>query len=180
VRASEVLIGLDTGEVVLYDLCKEVKLNSWILNEPRLLLLSLERCGHRTFTMGSLSGVSEVKLRGKRLKEWPRIYRGKAIRQTHKVAEGRAIVKVGLDRFVEMDLKRKSIRAKLPAEIEIEAVKTKDRERKLFLTRDSSHLKLLNVNNLEYHPLAEMNNHLKVSKSFYHNFNEDSLQLCLL
>ena len=79
-----------------------------------------------------------------------------------------------------MDLKRKSIRAKMGAEIEIEAVKTKDRERKLFITRDCNHLKLLNVNNLEYHPLAEMNNHPKVTKSFYHNFNEDSLQLCLL
>ena len=79
-----------------------------------------------------------------------------------------------------MDLKRKSIRAKLPGDIEIEAVKTKDRERKLFLTRDTSHLKLLNLSNLEYHPLAEMTYHPKLYKSFYHNFNEDSLQLCLL
>jgi len=47
------------------------------------------------------------------------MYRDKAARETYKVGEGRTIVKVGLDRFFEMDLKRKSIRAKLPAEIEI-------------------------------------------------------------
>lgn len=55
------------------------------------------------------------------------MYRDKAVRQTYKVAEGRAIVKLGCGQLVEIDCKRKSILARLPAEIEIEAVKTKDR-----------------------------------------------------
>lgn len=180
VRASEVLIGLDTGQLVLYDLAQDAKLSSWHLKEPSILLLTLEKCGHRTFTMGSLSGLSEVQLRGKRLKERPRMYRDKAVRQTYKVAEGRAIVKLGCGQLVEIDCKRKSILARLPADIEIEAVKTKDRQRNLFLTRDQKDLKLLNLSNLEFLPIAEMTKPVNVKKSFYHNFNEDSLQLCVL
>ena len=60
VRASEVLIGLDTGELVWYDLHHKAKLNSWKLKETRILLLSLERCGSKRFIMASLSGVGEL------------------------------------------------------------------------------------------------------------------------
>ena len=79
-----------------------------------------------------------------------------------------------------MDYKRKSIRAKFGGDFEMEAVKAKDRERRLFITRDRSHIKLLNLSNLEYHLLAEMTTHKNVIKSFYQNFNDNSLKLCLL